>query len=428
MNGERILYLECASGISGDMTVAALLDLGADEAKVRDAVASMELEGAEVAISRVKKSGLSACDFAVVLDEAHENHDHDMEYLHGQDMHHVHAHEEHHAHHEHEHGHMHAHGSRGMHEITHIIGHARLTEGARTLALRIFDILAKAEAKAHGVPYEEVHFHEVGAVDSIIDIVATAVCLDDLSPSGIVLSPLAEGCGTVRCQHGVLPVPVPAAANIACEYRLPIRHTEVSGELVTPTGAAIAAAVMQEKNELPSDYRIERIGIGAGKRSYDTAGILRAMWIVPLAEPVHDEIVKLEANIDDSTGEQLAYCMECLREAGARDVSFLPVYMKKNRPAYELHVICALQDVTRLEQIIFRQTTTIGIRRCRMERTVMERETAQVQTAFGEVTVKRCRLGELQRVYPEYESIAKICRDTKQDFRNVYQAILREIE
>lgn len=425
MTNDRILYLECGSGISGDMTVAALLDLGADEAKVRDAVASMELSGAKIQISRVKKSGLDACDFAVLLDAAHENHDHDMAYLHGHEEHHAHGHE-HHAHEEH-HGHVHTHGARGMHEITHIIEHARLTEGARILALRIFDILAKAEAKAHGVSYEEVHFHEVGAVDSIIDIVAAAVCLDDLSPDRVVLSPLAEGCGTVRCQHGILPVPVPAVTNIVSAHRLPIRHTAVSGELVTPTGAAIAAAVMQEHNTLPEQYRIGRVGIGAGKRDYAAAGILRAMWLEPLTEPMHDQIVRLEANIDDSTGEQLAYCMECLQAAGARDVSFTPVYMKKNRPAYELHVICEPQEVSRLEQIIFLQTTTIGIRRCLMERTVMERRVETVQTAFGEVAVKRCSLGDIQKVYPEYESIAKICRATKLDFRNVYQSIMQEL-
>ena len=218
MTDNRILYLECASGISGDMTVAALLDLGADEKKLRQALDSLQLDGAQVHISRVKKSGLDACDFSVELDAAHENHDHDMAYLHGtaqENMHmhnHSHDHDHHHTHdqehHHHPDNHLthdHPHVHRGLQEITQIIERADLTDGARVLALRIFDILADAEAKAHGVPRGEVHFHEVGAVDSIIDIVAAAVCLDDLAPARIICSPLAEGCGTVCCQHGVLP-------------------------------------------------------------------------------------------------------------------------------------------------------------------------------------------------------------------------------
>ena len=471
MTSDRILYLECCSGISGDMTVAALLDLGADEKKLREALASLPLEGYQIQISRVKKSGLDACDFAVLLDEEHENHDHDMRYLHGdlhgdhkqegymqeEHLHGSHVHEEH-FHDDHDHdGHAcaaqashHAHAHRGLPEITQIIEAGTLTAGAKELALRIFDILADAEAKAHGVPRDEVHFHEVGAVDSIVDIVAAAVCVDDLAPEQIVVSPLSEGTGTVRCQHGVLPIPVPAVTNIVTAYGLPVHNTTVQGELVTPTGAAIAAAVMQEHNKLPENYTIQRVGIGAGKRDYATAGILRAMWIRPFAQEEkdmdektivsdaigghsrctaeRDRIVKLEANIDDATGEQLGYCMECLMEAGARDVSFVPLYMKKNRPAYEVHVICDPCDVSRMEEILFRETTTIGVRRCVMERTVMERSTECVETPHGTARVKVCSYGDIRKVYPEYESVRSLCRESKMDFRNVYQVILDTYE
>lgn len=435
----HVLYLECRSGISGDMTVAALLDLGASEKKLREALASLPLHGYEIKISRVKKSGLDACDFAVILDDAHENHDHDMEYLHGdmQVHNHVNDHEEHtHAQymHEgdrrHEHtradGHTHHHVHRGLPQIRQIIESGALSEGAKRLAFRMFDILADAEAKAHGVPREEVHFHEVGAVDSIVDIVAAAVCLDDLAPDHIVVSALSEGTGTVRCQHGILPIPVPAVTNIVTAYGLPIHHTQVLGELVTPTGAAIAAAVMQKHNDLPADYTIERVGIGAGKRSYETAGILRAMWIRPLT--AGHQIVKLEANIDDATGEQLAYCMDCLMKSGARDVSFVPIYMKKNRPAYEVHVICDPCDVQCMEEILFRETTTIGIRRCVMERTVMDREVRAVETAYGTAHVKECRYGDIRKIYPEYESVRALCQKTKLEFRKVYQAVLDAAE
>ena len=464
MTDNRILYLECASGISGDMTVAALLDLGADEKKLRQALDSLQLDGAQVHISRVKKSGLDACDFAVELDAAHENHDHDMAYLHGiaqENMHvhnHSHDHDHHHTHdqeHHHDHDHHlthdHPHVHRGLQEITQIIERADLTDGARALALRIFDILADAEAKAHGVPRGEVHFHEVGAVDSIIDIVAAAVCLDDLAPARIICSPLAEGCGTVRCQHGVLPIPVPAVTNIVAAHGLVIHPTQVRGELVTPTGAAIAAAVQTCQSGRPdgqetgqsSDscvdsytamytnaYTIEGVGIGAGKRDYETAGILRAMWVRPCVQQPSEQgrIVKLEANIDDVTGEQLGYCMECLMRAGARDVSFVPIYMKKNRPAYELHVICDPAEVGQMEDIIFRETTTIGIRRCLMERHVMQREIQTVETEYGTAQVKVCSYGAIRKVYPEYGSVVELCRKSKQDFRKVYQAVCAKCE
>lgn len=464
MTDNRILYLECASGISGDMTVAALLDLGADEKKLRQALDSLQLDGARVHISRVKKSGLDACDFAVELDPEHENHDHDMAYLHGtapenmhmhncgQDHDHHHTHDqEHHHDHDHHHTHDHPHVHRGLKEITQIIERADLTDGARALALRMFDILADAEAKAHGVPRGEVHFHEVGAVDSIIDIVAAAVCLDDLAPARIICSPLAEGCGTVRCQHGVLPIPVPAVTNIVAAHGLVIHPTQVRGELVTPTGAAIAAAVQTCQSGRPygqetgqssdscvdsypaaytNDYTIEGVGIGAGKRDYETAGILRAMWVRPCVQQPSEQgrIVKLEANIDDVTGEQLGYCMECLMRAGARDVSFVPIYMKKNRPAYELHVICDPAEVEQMEDIIFRETTTIGIRRCLMERHVMRREIQTVETEYGMAQVKVCSYGAIRKVYPEYGSVVELCQKSQQDFRKVYQAVCAKFE
>lgn len=281
----QTLYLECASGISGDMTVAALLDLGADEAVLREALASLPVEGYEVAVSRVAKSGLDVCDFSVLLDAKHENHDHDMEYLHGphpEGKHvHDHTHEHQHSHETgsaHDHGHSHSHEHRGLAEILHIIDHGALTPRAKALAQRIFTILAQAEAKAHGVPLEQVHFHEVGAVDSIVDIVAAAVCLDDLDITEAVIPTMNEGKGFVRCQHGVIPVPVPATLNIAQAAGLALHILPVEGELVTPTGAAIAAAV-KTADTLPERFRVVKTGYGAGKRSYSIPSILRAMLI-----------------------------------------------------------------------------------------------------------------------------------------------------
>lgn len=318
----KTLYLECSSGISGDMAVAALLDLGTPEEKasreaaVLEVLESLPVEGFEIRISRVSKSGLDACDFDVVLDAAHENHDHDMEYLYGFGAGHG-AHEGEHAHvHEHDHGHVHeyvhdhghgdegarvhdhghahahhhhahhqshahhhhAHEHRNLADVCAIIGASCASAGAKQIAYDIFAVIADAEAKAHGKPVEEVHFHEVGAVDSIADVLAFAVCLDHLAVDEVVVTDLAEGKGTVRCQHGIIPVPVPAVVNIVGAHGIALRMLDVWGELVTPTGAAIVAAV-RTSDRLPEKFLIKATGLGAGKRVYDTPGVVRAMLI-----------------------------------------------------------------------------------------------------------------------------------------------------
>ncbi|MCI9619379.1 MAG: nickel pincer cofactor biosynthesis protein LarC [Dorea sp.] len=414
----KTLYLECYSGISGDMTVGALLDLGADQRLLEEQLRSLPVSGFEIEISRVKKSGLDACDFRVILDKEHENHDHDNEYLYG----HGHKHEHHH-HHAHTHDHIH----RGLPEIREIILHSGITERAKKTALAIFQVLAEAEAKAHGTSIDEVHFHEVGAVDSIVDIVAAAVCLDNLAVDEVIVPELYEGRGTVRCQHGIIPVPVPAVVHIAGDHGITLHMTDTEAELVTPTGAAIVAAV-RTADRLPKRYKILRTGMGAGKRDYGRASILRGMLIEPDTEEAADFVYKLESNIDDCTGEALGYVMDRLFEAGARDVNYIPVYMKKNRPAYQLNVLCSEETVPRIEEIIFKETTTIGIRRVRMERTVMRREIRTLATSLGEAKVKVCRLGcsDIIRVYPEYESAADISREKKLPYQDVWRQLQKE--
>ena len=463
----KTLYLECYSGISGDMTVAALLDLEADRSVLDRVLKSLKVSGFETKISRVVKSGIDACDFDVVLDKEHENHDHDMEYLHGHHhkghennhfYNHNHAHEDE-AEHFHSHEHNHAHGAgsaqdrhhhehRGIKEITYIIEHSAMTENAKKIALRIFEILAEAESKAHNVPVDEVHFHEVGAVDSIVDIVSVAVCLDDLDVTEVIVPVLCEGRGTVRCQHGILPIPVPAVANIVSANHLYLKMTEVEGELVTPTGAAIVAAV-KTKDKLPETFEIQKIGIGAGKRQYECPGILRAMIISQSAETdeakaqteevknpeirnnskaenqeTKDTIIKMETNIDDCSGEVLGFVMERLMKAGARDVHYVPVFMKKNRPAWVLNVICKEEDMETLQNIIFEETTTIGIRYSRMERTILPRETRTLSTPWGEVQVKVCTLNGKEQLYPEYESVAQLSREKEIPFTEIYRYIV----
>ena len=298
----QTLYLECYCGISGDMTVAALLDLGADQQMLETALKSLPISGFDIAISRVKKAGLDVCDFQVILD--HDNHDHDMAYLHG-DHHHHHDDEHGHSHnvskpthhHEHQEKKTHSHADRGFPEIVEIINRALITDRAKALAIRIFSIIADAEAKAHEVDRERVHFHEVGAVDSIVDIVAVAVCLDNLDIREVIVSEVYEGRGFVHCQHGTIPIPVPAVTHIAASHQLNLHISSTEGELITPTGAAIVAAI-KTSDQLPKQFTIEKTGIGAGKRTYDRPSLLRAMLITDKTKK-HDGIYKLETNIDD---------------------------------------------------------------------------------------------------------------------------------
>ena len=439
---KKKLYLECYSGISGDMFVASLLDLGADLEVLEKSLKSLESikDKFEIKTSRVVKSGLDALDFSVVLDV--DNHDHDMEYLHSNDYKHDHDHHDHeHSHehnhdhdhchehnHDHNHGHSHGHSHEhvGLIEIQHIINSSEITENAKKIANKIFDILADAEAKAHGKPKTEVHFHEVGAVDSIVDIVAAAVCIDNLGIEEVIIPALYEGVGTVRCQHGVLPVPVPAVLNIINAENLTLSITGVQGEFVTPTGAAIAAAIRTDKN-LPERFRVVKTGIGAGKRNYERPSLLRSMIIEEEETEIEkDKIVKMETNIDDCTGEALGYVMQKLMDAGARDVHYMPVFMKKNRPGYQLNVICKEDKMDELQRIIFEDTTSIGIRIQYMDRKILERRTEMRETSMGTVQIKICGLPSGERIYPEHDSIARICKETGRTWQDVYRQIIEE--
>lgn len=273
------LYLECYSGISGDMTVAALLDLGADQQVLMEGLESLNLPGYQLKIGRVKKNGIDACDFDVILDEPEHHHDHDHEHHHDHDHDHEHHHDhDHDHHHDHEHHHHHDHVHRNIGDIFAIIDQSKISDRAKQTAKDIFRIIAAAESKAHGIAEDQVHFHEVGAVDSIVDIVSAAICLDNLDITEAVVSDLYEGCGYVHCQHGLMPVPVPAVVNIAADNALRLRLTQTRGEMITPTGAAIAA-YLSKGGKLPESFVIEKIGLGAGKKDFATANILRAFLI-----------------------------------------------------------------------------------------------------------------------------------------------------
>lgn len=423
-----MLYLECYSGISGDMTVAALLDLGADKNKLLETLKTIPVDGYKIEIGTRMKAGVEAAAFDVILDGPEDGGSHDyVEQVHEHHHEHHHEHDHHHEHEAHEHHHAHHHGPhvhRNLYDVTHVIMASGMTDRAKETALRIFRIIAEAEAKVHAKSIEEVHFHEVGAVDSIVDICAAAICLDDLGISEVVISDIYEGSGHVHCAHGILPVPVPAVSEIAVRHGLYLKKTDAKGEMVTPTGAAIAAGI-RTREALPESYKIVGLGMGSGKKEFAKANVLRAYLIEEkhTANVAEDEILCLETNIDDTTGEALGFVLEELMRAGALDACYLPAFMKKNRPAYLLKVLCKEEKRMELEAIIFTHTTTIGIRRYPVQRTVLEREIVEVETAFGKARVKKVRNGEMVFCYPEYEDVVKITRNSGRAFQEIYDLI-----
>ena len=431
----RKLYLECYSGISGDMTVAALTDLGVEEAYLRQELAKLHLDGYEIKISRTKKNQITAADFDVILKEDGEMHGHSHDHSHPGEG--------------HEHSHSHSHNS--YKEISELISQSELNSRVKEMSLKIFHVIAEAEAKVHGMPVDQVHFHEVGAVDSIVDITAAAICLDKLGFDSILTSELWEGKGTTWCQHGRIPVPAPAVLEMMADHRIPVKFTPVEGEMITPTGAGIAAALTAER-KLPERFVVEKVGVGAGKKDFPHANILRAMILNTDTDAVSEKkekaagstenrkngadnavktnqgiaagslntVTVLETNVDDCSGEQLGYAMECLLREGALDTSCIPVYMKKNRPAYMLQVICRPKDEEKMETVIFRETTNIGLRKYREERSILPREIITVTLPDGqEVRVKKCSHHGQEFFYPEYEDMKVACRTADRSFPEV---------
>lgn len=396
-----VLYLEGACGISGDMTVAALLDLGADAQKLNQALKSLTIKEFDYRISSKQSYGITGCDFDVIL---HEHADHDHEHLHGR-------------HHSHEHRHL--------NDIYAVIEQAQMTGRAKELAKKIFLIVAQAESKAHGCPVSEVHFHEVGAVDSIVDIISAAVLIDDLNITDCIVTGLTEGSGFVSCQHGDLPVPVPAVLNIAEQYGIPLRSSGVTGEMVTPTGIAIAAA-LRTRSSLPKQYKIVKTGTGLGKRDFGRANLLRAMIIEE--DSNNDQIYIVECNIDDAAGEELGFAMEKLTSAGARDVHFIPCFMKKNRPAYILRIITGEKELEEIEKTVFRYTSTIGLRKYPVDRTCMSRTMMTVSLPEADIAVKKCFLKDIVRYYPEYESVRVAAEKSGKPLRILYEQAALQAE
>lgn len=375
----KTLYLDCYSGISGDMFAAAMLDLGADAQGLLETLRCLPLGGYHIDIAKKPECGIASTDFDVVLEAAHESA-------------HVGAHEG--AHH-----HTHRHWS----DIRAMLQESTLAPRVRELSLEIFDIMAKAEGKIHSVSENDVEFHEVGAVDSIVDVVSAAWCMTALAPARVVCSPLTVGGGTVLTQHGVLPVPAPATAEILRAKGVPFTAGNIQTELVTPTGAAIVAALADAFGSLPA-MTAASVGYGRGKKRIGQANLLR-VFLGETADAPADTVGVLETCVDDTTGEALGYCMEKLFAAGALDAYFTPVFMKKNRPAYALTVLCREADIARMADLVFRHTGAIGLRSRVSERIVMQRENRKIATEYGEIDCKICRRGDLTKCKPEYESL-----------------------
>ena len=421
---KKILYFDCSSGISGDMTLGALIDLGADKEQFLAELKKLNLEGYKIAFETTQRNAITATHVNVILTEQEEEHthSHDREHMHDHGHEHdhgeMHDHEHMHDHnHDHGHTHTHAHGHfhRSFRDIRQMIQNSELSKEVKDLSLRIFTRVARAEAKVHHKDMEEVQFHEVGAVDSIVDIVGSAILITMLKPDRICASVVQDGHGFVHCQHGMLSVPVPAVCEIFAESDALIRQIDVDTELVTPTGAAIISELADSFGTMPV-MTIDKIGWGAGTKILKIPNLLKVT--LGYQETVsdnyteQDEIMVLETNLDDCTGEMLGAAMEILMENGALDAFYTPIFMKKNRPAWCLTVLARPEDTEKMERLIFLHTTTIGIRRHLDQRRILKREKAVVPTAYGELQVKRVALEDGYRDYPEYESAKKLAVET----------------
>jgi uncharacterized protein (TIGR00299 family) protein len=430
----RIAYLECFSGISGDMFLGALVDAGVPPEVLEKAVAALGV-GAKLEVCKVVRSGISATKVDVWVDG-----EKDMpreEYWSKHDAEHGHSHagehsQRNHSHtHDHSHGenaHKHEHSHRGLTEIRKIIAGADISASAKATAIRIFEALGAAEAKIHNVPVESIHFHEVGAVDAIVDIVCAAVGIEALEADDIVCSPLNVGGGTVKCAHGAFPVPAPATIELL--KSAPVYSSGVQAELVTPTGAAIAATLANRFGQFP-ELKIKTSGYGAGSR--DFAGHPNVLRIVigdalpaVTAKTARETVSVLEANLDDLNPQVFGYVMERLMEEGALDVFGMPVQMKKNRPGTMLTVLCKPEDADKLTQLVFSETTTLGVRRRDEARQTLARRWESVRTEWGEVRIKIASMnGTVTNYAPEYEDCRRIAAEHHVPLKTVMQEATR---
>ena len=391
---KKILYFDCFSGISGDMTLAALIDLGVDKDLLINELQKLNVHGWKIELSNVSKHNICAKQVNVILEE------------HG------------HSHHSSK---DHSHFHRNLTDITTIIDNSSISIGAKDLAKRIFMRLAIAEAKVHGTTPDKIHFHEVGAVDSIVDIVGVSICLDILSPDKICSSMLQDGYGFVKCQHGTIPVPVPAVIELLATRGVNLRQLDIEGEMITPTGAAIISEISENFGVMP-EMKILKTGYGAGQKNYSVPNCLRLVWGESSDKTTSFPVTVIETNIDDATSEILGYVMDKLFEAGAKDVYFTPVYMKKNRPATQLTVLCDEAEIHKMEHILFTETSTIGLRKHRVDRTCLPREIVKVSTPYGDVQAKKVYFGSSTRLTLEYDDACRLAKEKNVPLIEIYRS------
>jgi pyridinium-3,5-bisthiocarboxylic acid mononucleotide nickel chelatase len=432
----RIAYLDCFSGISGDMFLGALIDAGvAPEIFVR-AVDALGLD-AKLQISRVNRSGITATKMDVIVEGERDlprasrtgvsdapEHKHEDAHHHEHSRNHEHGHRQDSVHQNS--GHQHG---RGLVEIRDIIGKAAISESAKKIAIDIFEKLGAAEAKIHNVPIEKIHFHEVGAVDALVDITCAAVGAEALGADELICSPLNVGGGTVNCAHGTFPVPAPATVELLTGA--PVFSSGLQAELVTPTGAAIVRTLATRFASFP-EMKIEKVGYGAGTRDFPGHANVLRITVGEAASKVaantsQEKISVLEANLDDLNPQVFGYVMDRLFEAGALDVFGMPVQMKKNRPGTLLSVLAKLDDADKLTQIIFAETTTLGVRFRQENRRVLARKWQTVSTQFGDVRIKIATLnGTVSSYTPEYEDCRRIAVEHRVPLKLVMQEAVQQ--
>ncbi len=460
------LYLEPFSGLSGDMLNALLLDLGADRKHLEEALKTISLDGYHLHVDRIAKSSIWGTDFDVHMehgekdhgiagdfDHHHHEHDHDHhEHEHTHEHAHSHTHEEHtHAHthmhehshdhhHEHDHTHEHTHSYhhhhgevRGLKEIETIILSSGTSDFVKEKSLEVFRDIAQAEANVHQMPVEEIHFHEVGATDSIIDIMSFFILWETLDIDAVYSTAVTEGSGTITVAHGVMPVPVPAVMQLRLRTSIPFSQDfDIHTELVTPTGLALFKAIRPVFAQ-PSNLTATKVGYGFGKRDTGKFNALRGTLLEKtthshqVVTSHNDAIIQIDTTIDDQSGEELGYIMSLLLEEGALDVHYTPVYTKKNRPATHLTLLIQERDLERFTAILFEQTSTIGFRYQNVQRKVMTRTFETKQTSFGAVKVKKNQYGTITKSTLEYEDCARIAKETGLSIQAVYQQLTKEL-
>jgi pyridinium-3,5-bisthiocarboxylic acid mononucleotide nickel chelatase len=427
----KTLYLDIFSGISGDMFIGAMIDLGADAHKLEHELEKLELGGYHLHVARKQKSGIEGVKFDVHLAD-HHAHSHDHPHDH---HHHDHDHDHHHDHHDHdEHD-----DSRNFSEIKELISRSKLSAWVKQKSVAVFGRVAEAEGKIHGLPADEVHFHEVGAVDSIVDVVGACIALELLGKPRVLAAPVVEGTGWVKCAHGRLPVPVPATLAILGARGIGLTQCDEPNELVTPTGAALLAEFAESFGPM-ENLVAEQIGFGLGTRDNKTRpNVLRAVLgerskvQSPKSKAAAsgldwetDRVAVLETNLDDINAEILGAFVETALAAGALDVFHTPIQMKKNRPGVLLTVLCAEADADKFAELILRETTAFGVRRHLAERRKLHREFEEVKTPFGNITVKIGRLGgKVIQAAPEFESCKKAAARAKVPLKQIYEMAVK---